>query len=70
MRKSPNDLLTIGQAAKAVGLHRQTVRDAIKRESLGCEIVAVTERQIRIRRRDIEAYARRTKGAPGRPVGS
>lgn len=63
-----DDLLTIGEAARLVGLHRQSIREAIARGRLPSVDVDIP--QVRIRRADILAYKEHTRGAPGRPAGS
>ncbi len=50
------DLLTIRQAARELGIHRQTVYQAIRRGNLPA--VEVLDR-VAVRRADIEAYKQR-----------
>jgi excisionase family DNA binding protein len=65
MRATPDDLLTISQAAEASGLHPQTVREAVHRGTLPHR--AIQTITVGIVRSDLDAYMLRTKGKPGRP---
>lgn len=60
-----NDLLTISEAARVVGVSKQAIEDAIRRDALPHVVVKIPAK--RIFRRDVVAYAKRTKGRPGRP---
>lgn len=60
-----NDLLTISEAARLVGLSKQTVSEAVTRGDLLYKTLMVPVR--RIRRADILAYFERTQGRVGRP---
>ena len=60
-----NDLLTISEAARLVGLSKQAVEGAVTRGDLPHVVEMVPAR--RIRRAEIVAYADRTQGKVGRP---
>jgi excisionase family DNA binding protein len=65
---NPDDLLTIGEAARLVGLSRESIREAVARGTLPS--VAIPMPAVRIRRADILAHRKRTRGRSGRPQGS
>lgn len=64
----PDGLLTIAEAAALVGLTDASVREAVARGSIPTVLVDVPRK--RIRRADILAHSKRTRGASGRPRGS
>ena len=62
---SPNDLLTMSEAARVAGVSKQAIEDAIKRATLPHVVVKIPAK--RVFRSDVVEYANRTHGRPGRP---